>query len=155
MPRRGRAYALDEGLLTKLVAMLRESGGMYNRGQLRKRTKYSFGSTGGTAGFGYAVIRSIDPDFPWTVTASVATPVDRAAGEWSIAEETVDMFTDNVDSRYYRPFIWNGQPTSFHAKFLLKTRIEPDGIIIQQGIRLPYLATQPANPPSQCQILGG
>lgn len=155
MARSGKAYALDGNLLRRLIRMEKLHGGQYLPLHRMHRKTYSFGGTGGTAGFGYAVIRSIDPDFPWTVTASVATPVDRAAGEWSIAEETVDMFTDNVDSRYYRPFIWNGQPTSFHAKFLLKTRIEPDGIIIQQGIRLPYLATQPANPPSQCQILGG
>lgn len=154
MPREGRAYALDGSLVRQIKKLLDESGGLVNRSTGRKRKTYSFGS-GSTAGFGYAVVREIDPAFPWELEASIATPIDRAAGDWEIADETVTMFTDNVESRYYGPFVWNGDAQSFHVKFLLKTRIEPTGVVIEQGLRLPYLVTQPANPPSQCQIIAG
>lgn len=157
MPRSTRrAYALDYGLLIEIMRLVRGHGGVYSDPRRLHRKTYSFGGGGGGGpGFGYAVVREIDTAFPWVLDASVAVPVDRAAGEWEISDDVVQMFTDNVESRYYLPFVWNGNANTFHPGFLLKTRAEAGGTVIEQGLRLPYLSTQPANPPTQCQIIAG
>lgn len=110
------------------------------------------GGGGGGNPFGYCVVRSYTDLSPWTLQIQKVVPVDRALGTWDVVGDIFTGYTHVIRSRYYQPFVWNGNVTSIHEGHILPTFNEGGNIVVLQHTKMALVAQPTIRPITDCQV---
>lgn len=146
----GAGVVFDRRTASIIARTIRDNGAVVNR---RPRRTYAFGGGGGGGNpFGYCVVRSYTDLSPWTLQVQRVVPIDRALGTWDVVGDIFTAFTHVIRSRYYQPFVWNGNVATIHEGHILPTFNEGGNIVVFQHAKMALVAQPTIRPITDCQV---